>query len=170
MERLSFTFEIRSGTEAECKKRHDEIWPELVDALKAAGRCLLDANRKQQRPLEMLGPYAVRRRRERTARDACQPPVARSAVSPASDVGCGDGGHSAMTVVNRGAYDRGGPWLITDRVRARVSLSGRRHCVVGCGALRALGRWWLRGLRFAGVLRLSCSIAAVSLLCSWAGL
>ncbi|HEV3404473.1 MAG TPA: L-rhamnose mutarotase [Gaiellaceae bacterium] len=37
MERLCFTFEIRPGTEAEYKKRHDEIWPELVDAIKEAG-------------------------------------------------------------------------------------------------------------------------------------
>ena len=37
MERLCFTFDIRPGTEAEYKKRHDEIWPELVDAIKDAG-------------------------------------------------------------------------------------------------------------------------------------
>ena len=37
MERLCFTFEIRPGTEAEYKKRHDEIWPELVEAIKDAG-------------------------------------------------------------------------------------------------------------------------------------
>ena len=37
MERLCFTFEIRPGTEAEYKRRHDEIWPELVDAIKDAG-------------------------------------------------------------------------------------------------------------------------------------
>jgi L-rhamnose mutarotase len=37
VERLCFTFEIRPGTEAEYKQRHDEIWPELVDAIKDAG-------------------------------------------------------------------------------------------------------------------------------------
>ncbi len=37
MERLCFTFEIRPGTEAEYKKRHDEIWPELVEAITGAG-------------------------------------------------------------------------------------------------------------------------------------
>ena len=37
MERFCFTFEIREGTEAEYKKRHDEICPELVDAIKDAG-------------------------------------------------------------------------------------------------------------------------------------
>jgi L-rhamnose mutarotase len=37
MERVCFTFEIRPGTEDEYKKRHDEIWPELVDAIKDAG-------------------------------------------------------------------------------------------------------------------------------------
>jgi L-rhamnose mutarotase len=37
VERLCFTFEIRPGTEAEYKKRHDEIWPELGEAIKHAG-------------------------------------------------------------------------------------------------------------------------------------
>ena len=37
MERFCFTFEIREGTEAEYKKRHDEIWPELVDVIHEAG-------------------------------------------------------------------------------------------------------------------------------------
>jgi L-rhamnose mutarotase len=37
VERLCFTFEIYPGTEAEYKKRHDEIWPELVEAIKDAG-------------------------------------------------------------------------------------------------------------------------------------
>ncbi len=38
MERVCFTFEIHPGTEAEYKKRHDEIWPELVEAIKSAGQ------------------------------------------------------------------------------------------------------------------------------------
>jgi L-rhamnose mutarotase len=37
MERFCFTFEIREGTEDEYKKRHDEIWPELVAAIQDAG-------------------------------------------------------------------------------------------------------------------------------------
>jgi L-rhamnose mutarotase len=37
VESLCFTFEIRPGTEAEYKKRHDEIWPDLRDAIKDAG-------------------------------------------------------------------------------------------------------------------------------------
>lgn len=37
MERICFTFEIYEGAEAEYKKRHDEIWPELVADIKAAG-------------------------------------------------------------------------------------------------------------------------------------
>ena len=37
MERVCFTFSIFEGQEAEYKKRHDEIWPELVDVIKAAG-------------------------------------------------------------------------------------------------------------------------------------
>ncbi len=37
MERLCFTFDIRPGTEAEYKKRHDEIWPDLAEAIRDAG-------------------------------------------------------------------------------------------------------------------------------------
>jgi L-rhamnose mutarotase len=37
MERYCFTFELVPGKEAEYKRRHDEIWPELVEALKDAG-------------------------------------------------------------------------------------------------------------------------------------
>ena len=37
MERLCFTFEIYAGKEAEYQKRHDEIWPELVEAIREAG-------------------------------------------------------------------------------------------------------------------------------------
>jgi L-rhamnose mutarotase len=37
MERLCFTFEIKPGTEDEYKRRHDEIWPELVEAIEDAG-------------------------------------------------------------------------------------------------------------------------------------
>jgi len=37
MERVCFTFELFEGAEAEYKRRHDEIWPELVEAIQAAG-------------------------------------------------------------------------------------------------------------------------------------
>lgn len=37
MERLCFTFEIYPGKEEEYKRRHDEIWPELVEVIQAAG-------------------------------------------------------------------------------------------------------------------------------------
>lgn len=37
MERMCFTFELREGAEAEYKRRHDEIWPELVAAIKDGG-------------------------------------------------------------------------------------------------------------------------------------
>lgn len=37
MERVFFTFEIRPGQEQEYQRRHDEIWPEMVEALKASG-------------------------------------------------------------------------------------------------------------------------------------
>ena len=37
MERILFTMEIFPGTEAEYKRRHDEIWPEMVEALRDSG-------------------------------------------------------------------------------------------------------------------------------------
>ncbi|GIU92844.1 MAG: L-rhamnose mutarotase [Acidimicrobiia bacterium] len=37
MQRACFTFEIYPDKIEEYKKRHDEIWPELVDAIKKAG-------------------------------------------------------------------------------------------------------------------------------------
>jgi L-rhamnose mutarotase len=37
MERLCFTFETRPGTAEEYKRRHDEIWPELVADIKGSG-------------------------------------------------------------------------------------------------------------------------------------
>ena len=36
-ERIAFRMNLNPGQAAEYKKRHDEIFPELVDALKAAG-------------------------------------------------------------------------------------------------------------------------------------
>ena len=37
MERICFTFAIKPGTEDEYKRRHDEIWPELVEAIRESG-------------------------------------------------------------------------------------------------------------------------------------
>jgi L-rhamnose mutarotase len=37
MKRLAFKMKLFKGMEAEYKKRHDEIWPELVDLLKETG-------------------------------------------------------------------------------------------------------------------------------------
>ena len=37
MERFCFTFEIRPGAEDEYKRRHDEIWPELVEVIQGSG-------------------------------------------------------------------------------------------------------------------------------------
>lgn len=36
-ERVAFTMKLKPGNEAEYKKRHDEIWPELSQALRDAG-------------------------------------------------------------------------------------------------------------------------------------
>lgn len=37
MERVAFLLGITPGNEAEYKRRHDEIWPEMVEALTRAG-------------------------------------------------------------------------------------------------------------------------------------
>jgi L-rhamnose mutarotase len=37
VERICFRFEIYPGQEAEYKRRHDEIWPELVEAIQESG-------------------------------------------------------------------------------------------------------------------------------------
>jgi len=37
VERICFKFEIYPGQEAEYKRRHDEIWPELVEDIRDAG-------------------------------------------------------------------------------------------------------------------------------------
>jgi L-rhamnose mutarotase len=37
MAHYAWVLEVRPGYEEEYKKRHDEIWPEMLDALKEAG-------------------------------------------------------------------------------------------------------------------------------------
>lgn len=37
MEKIAFTMTLLPGHQAEYKKRHDEIWPELSETLKKAG-------------------------------------------------------------------------------------------------------------------------------------
>jgi L-rhamnose mutarotase len=37
VERTCFTFTLKPGTEDEYRRRHDEIWPEMVAALRASG-------------------------------------------------------------------------------------------------------------------------------------
>lgn len=37
MERFCFTFGLRPGMEVEYERRHEEIWPELVEVLRDAG-------------------------------------------------------------------------------------------------------------------------------------
>lgn len=37
MERVCFVLEIAPGTEAEYERRHDEIWPEMTQAIRDAG-------------------------------------------------------------------------------------------------------------------------------------
>lgn len=37
MARVGFSMQLKPGNEAEYKKRHDEIWPDLLGLLKGAG-------------------------------------------------------------------------------------------------------------------------------------
>jgi L-rhamnose mutarotase len=37
MKRYAFVMQLKPGNEAEYKRRHDEIWPELKDELRKAG-------------------------------------------------------------------------------------------------------------------------------------
>lgn len=37
MNTIAFKMKLKPGNEAEYKKRHDEIWPELADAIRSAG-------------------------------------------------------------------------------------------------------------------------------------
>lgn len=37
MQEIAFTMQLKPGVEAEYKRRHDEIWPELSQALTEAG-------------------------------------------------------------------------------------------------------------------------------------
>lgn len=37
MQRVAFKMQLRAGFEAEYRRRHDEIWPELARTLKEAG-------------------------------------------------------------------------------------------------------------------------------------
>ncbi|MFD3003571.1 L-rhamnose mutarotase [Pontibacter toksunensis] len=37
MQRIAFKMKLKPGYEAEYKKRHDEIWPELAQLIKEAG-------------------------------------------------------------------------------------------------------------------------------------
>ena len=37
MERVGFTMHLRSGAEAEYRRRHAAVWPDMLDALRSAG-------------------------------------------------------------------------------------------------------------------------------------
>jgi L-rhamnose mutarotase len=37
MKRVAFSMQLKKGFEAEYKRRHDEIWPEMLAELRAAG-------------------------------------------------------------------------------------------------------------------------------------
>ena len=37
MQRIAFKMQLNKGAEAEYKKRHDELWPELTELLKSTG-------------------------------------------------------------------------------------------------------------------------------------
>ncbi len=56
MERRCFTLRVRPGQEAEYRRRHDEIWPELVEAFHVAG--LRDFT-LYMRGREVIGTFTV---------------------------------------------------------------------------------------------------------------
>jgi L-rhamnose mutarotase len=37
MRRIAFSMHIRPGTEEEYQRRHEQVWPEMLDELRAAG-------------------------------------------------------------------------------------------------------------------------------------
>ena len=37
MEKIAFVMKLKPGCEEEYKKRHDQLWPEMVDTLKQSG-------------------------------------------------------------------------------------------------------------------------------------
>jgi L-rhamnose mutarotase len=37
MRRIAFVMHIRPGAEAEYRRRHEQVWPEMLDELRAAG-------------------------------------------------------------------------------------------------------------------------------------
>lgn len=39
MEKIAFVMQLKPGFEAEYKKRHDELWPDIAAELKKAGVC-----------------------------------------------------------------------------------------------------------------------------------
>lgn len=39
MDRVAFKMKLKKGFEAEYKRRHDEIWPELLELLRGQGIC-----------------------------------------------------------------------------------------------------------------------------------
>jgi len=41
MERVGFTMRLLPGQEAEYRRRHAAVWPEMLDALRAAGLVLV---------------------------------------------------------------------------------------------------------------------------------
>jgi L-rhamnose mutarotase len=74
MERVAFKMKLKPGFEAEYKKRHDEIWPELAKVLGAAGvsdySIFLDP--------ETLTLFGVQKRRTGSTADALpRDPVVR---------------------------------------------------------------------------------------------
>ena len=74
MERVAFKMKLKPGFEAEYRKRHDEIWPELARVLGEAGirdySIFLDP--------ETLTLFAVQKRRNgSTADDLPRDPVVR---------------------------------------------------------------------------------------------
>ena len=56
MERVAFTMKLLPGAEAEYRRRHAAVWPEMLDALRAAG-CHPDS--LYQRDDDLFGVFEV---------------------------------------------------------------------------------------------------------------
>ena len=72
MERYAWRAEILPGMEAEYVRRHDEIWPEMVEVLKSAGICNYSI---WQDGRTLFGYYECQKGAEYAARVQAESPV-----------------------------------------------------------------------------------------------
>lgn len=95
MKRMAFKMKLKPGCEAEYKKRHDEIWPELSQMLREAGvsdySIFLDS--------ESLTLFAVQKLSEGNTADTLpQDPIVRKWWAYMSDIMVTNPDHSPVCV------------------------------------------------------------------------